>query len=101
MHYTELHDILGRYGSGVTLKVKIGSQDDFIGSVQESVLTRDVKSTDGSILSWPQSPRTQSPPSAEVVVATTTNNGQAVQNFMNFVENSFEHAQLVEQHLVS
>ena len=104
MHYTELHDILGRYGSGVTLQVKIGSQEDFIGSLQESVLTRDARSTGaqhGSILGQPQSPRTQSPPSAEVVVATATNDGLAVQNFMNFIENSFEHAQLVEQHLVS
>ena len=87
------------------MQVKIGSREDFIGSVQESVLTRDAKSSSaqptGSLpAGQPSSPRTQSPPPPGVVIETTTSDGLAVQNFMNFVENSFERALLIEQHLV-
>ena len=97
-----------RYGSGITLQVKIGLKEDFIGSVQESVLTRDAKNSDarrtGSLLGRPQSPPTRSPttksPPAEVVVGTTTSDGLATQNFMNFIENAFESTRLIEQHLV-
>lgn len=97
-----------RYGSGITLQVKIGLKEDFIGSVQESVLTRDAKSGDarrtGSQLGRAQSPPTRSPttrsPPAEVVVGTTTSDGLATQNFMNFIENAFESTRLIEQHLV-
>jgi len=86
------------------LQVKIGSREDFLGSVQESVLTRDAKSSSsrhtGSLLGQPQSPPTKSPPPSDVVVETTTNDGLAIQNFINFVENSFEYTRLVEQHQV-
>ena len=97
---------LDRYGRGVTLQVKIGSPDDFIGSVQESVLTRDARGGaarhTGSLLGRSQSPPTHSSsPVPQVVVETTTNDGLAIQNFINFVENSFEYAMLVEQHLVN
>ena len=89
-----------RYGSGITLQVKIGSKEDFIGSVQESVLTRDTDARrTGSVVGRPQSPPVRSPV-PEVVVGTTTNDGLAIQNFINFVENSFEHTQLIEQHQV-
>lgn len=85
------------------MQVKIGSKEDFIGSMQESVLTRDAKSGDvrrtGSVLGRPQSPPVRSPP-PEVVVGTTTNDGLAIQNFINFVENSFEYTKLIEQHQV-
>ena len=95
---------LDRYGSGVTLQVKIGSQEDFVGSVQESVLIHDTRSSSrqptGSLAGQPGSPRTLSPPPPGVVIETTTNDGLAVQNFMNFIENSFECALLIEQHLV-
>ena len=87
------------------MQVKIGSREDFIGSVQESMLTRDAKSsslqpTGSPPPDQPSSPRTQSPPPPGVVIETTTNDGLAVQNFMNFIENSFERALLIEQHLV-
>ena len=86
------------------MQVKIGAKEDFIGSVQESVLTRDAKGANarpGSPLGQPSSQRTQSPLPPGVVVETTTNDGLAVQNFINFIENSFEHTVLIEQHLVS
>ena len=89
---------MDRYGRGITLQVKIGSREECIGSVEESVLTRDASTR--PVLGQPNSPHTQSPAPPGVVVATTTNNGLAIQNFINFVENSFEHALLIEQHLV-
>ena len=86
------------------MQVKIGAKEDFIGSVQESVLTRDARGSNaqpGSPPGRPNSPRTLTPPPPGVVIETTTNDGLAVQNFINFIENSFEHAVLIEQHLVS
>ena len=84
------------------MQVKIGSQKNFIGSVQESVLTCDAKSSSPQPTGSPppgqlSSPHTQSPPSPGVAA---TNDGLAVQNFKNFIENSFERALLIEQHLV-
>jgi len=94
---------LHRFGKGITLQVKIGTPEDFIGSIQESVLTREATvHRTGSVYGRPQSPP-QSPPAPvnAVVETATTNDGLAVQNFTNFIENSFEHAVLIEQHLVS
>ena len=83
------------------MQVKIGSREDFIGSVQESVLTRDTKSSSPQPTGSPPPGQLSSPPPPPgVVIETTTNDGLAVQNFMNFIENSFEHALLIEQHLV-
>ena len=88
------------------MQVKIGSPNDFIGSVKESVLTREAKDSTsqrtGSLLGQSHSPSPQSPsvPPVNTDVVETTSDGLAAQNFMNFVENSFEQAVLIEQHLV-
>ena len=89
-----------RFGKGVTLQVKIGSPDDFIGAVTESVLTRG-----GSVrqqLGRPQSPTVgYSPSQGDSVSVVTDGLPIQLQNFMNFIENTFERATLVEHHLVS